>query len=127
MEIEAAWPNLHVMYLHTQRNRSIFSHFSFSIYVLIVPYLFYFLRSPNFPMGRQKQATPLRREVSSEYTSAADRTPRHLARGTDEMGKNVTLNGHANGKAISGAALAEKKQAGLPQLIVAVGGIYVSL
>jgi len=78
-------------------------------------------------MGRQKQATPLRREVSSEYTSAADRTPRHLARGTDEMRKNVTLNGHANGKAISGVALPEKKQAGLPQLIVAVGGIYASL
>jgi UDP-galactose transporter B1 len=78
-------------------------------------------------MGRQKQATPLRREVSSEYTSAADRTPRHLARGSDENGKNVTLNGHANGKAASGVALVERKQAGLPQLIVAVGGIYASL
>lgn len=78
-------------------------------------------------MGRQKQATPLRREVSSEYTSAADRTPRHLARGSDILGKNVTLNGHANGKAVSGATLVERKQAGLPQLIVAVGGIYASL
>jgi len=78
-------------------------------------------------MGRQKQATPLRREVSSEYTSAADRTPRHLARGSNEVGKNVTLNGHASGKTISGAFSVEKKQAGLPQLIVAVGGIYASL
>jgi UDP-galactose transporter B1 len=78
-------------------------------------------------MGRQKQATPLRREVSSEYTSAADRTPRHLARGSDEMGKNVTLNGHTNGMAVSGATLVENKQAGLPQLIVAMGGIYASL
>lgn len=78
-------------------------------------------------MGRQKQATPLRREISSEYTSAADRTPRHLARGSNEVGKNVTLNGHANGKTISGAASVEKKQAGLPQLIMAVGGIYASL
>jgi hypothetical protein len=43
------------------------------------------------------------------------------------MGKNVTLNGHANGKAILSAALVGKKQAGLPQLIVAVWGIYASL
>lgn len=78
-------------------------------------------------MGRQKQATPLRRAVSSEYTSAADRTPRHVAQGSDEIGKNTTVNGHANGKVFSGAALAEKKQAGLAQLIVAVGGIYASL
>jgi hypothetical protein len=43
------------------------------------------------------------------------------------MAKNVTLNGHTNGKVISRDGLAEKKQAGLPQLIVAVGGIYASL
>ena len=44
-----------------------------------------------------------------------------------EPGKNIALNGHANGKAVSGATLVERKQAGLPQLIVAVGGIYASL
>lgn len=78
-------------------------------------------------MGRQKQATPLRREISSEYTSAADRTPQHLAKGSREREKEITGNGHANGKAVLGTSLAEQKQAGLPQLIVAVGGIYASL
>lgn len=77
-------------------------------------------------MARQK-STPLRREVSSEYTSKADRTPRHLDRGDDTMAKNVTLNGHANGKVVARDGSAEKKQAGLPQLIIAVGGIYASL
>jgi UDP-galactose transporter B1 len=78
-------------------------------------------------MGRTKQATPLRREVSSEYTSKADRTPRRVDRDSETTVKSNIANGHADGKATPGSVTKEKKQPGLPQLIVAIGGIYASL
>jgi solute carrier family 35 (UDP-galactose transporter), member B1 len=78
-------------------------------------------------MARSKQATPLRREVSSEYTSKADRTPRKADKDTESTHKSIVTNGHANGKAAAGNAPYEQKQAGIPQLIIAVGGIYASL
>lgn len=85
-------------------------------------------------MARQKQATPLRREVSSEYTSKADRsaTPskrsRNLDRESEVAVMPLKMNEHANGKiAVSAPAAAQKKQAGLLELVIGVSGIYASL
>jgi len=85
-------------------------------------------------MARQKQATPLRREVSSEYTSKADRsgTPSKRSRNLDREGEVVVTplktSGHANGKvSVSAPAAAQKKQAGLLELVIGVSGIYASL
>lgn len=90
-------------------------------------------------MARTKQATPLRREPSSEYSSKYDRAPRtREASATQPM---VELaNGEANGKAppkdLSSAPRAEtktpvtgvaKKEAGILTLIIDVAGIYASL
>jgi hypothetical protein len=78
-------------------------------------------------MARSK-GTPLRRQESSEYTSSADRTPR-----------TEGLNGRANGHSREALLVKEEKevkkseivvqktQAGIPQLIMAVLGIYASL
>ncbi|KFZ17350.1 hypothetical protein V502_04635 [Pseudogymnoascus sp. VKM F-4520 (FW-2644)] len=84
-------------------------------------------------MARHKQATPLRREHSSEYTSSADRngaTPTKRSRNLDNtspapLGK---ANGYANGAVVAPvAAAAKKKQAGLLELVIGVSGIYASL
>lgn len=71
-------------------------------------------------MARSKQATPIRRETSSEYFSKQDRTPRN--KGAISGGKTEEANGHA----------APLKKAGkvdgvVLQLVVAVAGIYGSL
>lgn len=80
-------------------------------------------------MARSKQATPLRREPSSEYTSKVDGTPSRSARNSDRQ-----INGNGNG-VLNGSA-AEKvletvvpgvKEAGALQFLIAVGGIYGSL
>jgi UDP-galactose transporter B1 len=83
-------------------------------------------------MARQKQTTPLRRETSSEYFSKADtpgtpsRNPRDLDRGMNTT-TDGSVNGHANGLAVPSIVSPVKKDAGIPQLLIAVGGIYVSL
>lgn len=88
-------------------------------------------------MARQKQATPLRREHSSEYTVG---TPSKLRRSF--IGDDVeevhevpaTSNGHTNGTTVAPATLppvavqpSRKKQAGLLELVIGVSGIYASL
>jgi UDP-galactose transporter B1 len=81
-------------------------------------------------MARTKQATPLRREPSSEYTSKADGygTPSRSARNLDR-----DTNGTSNGSEILGSDTVRpiipetKKDAGIVQLLFAVGGIYGSL
>jgi len=85
-------------------------------------------------MARQKQATPLRREVSSEYTSSADRsgTPskrtRNLDREKEVVIAPIKANGHVKSKVAAPApAAAQKKQAGLLELVTGVSGIYISL
>lgn len=89
-------------------------------------------------MARQKQATPLRREHSSEYTVG---TPSKLRRSfieddAKEAHEKVpaTNNGHTNGTIVTQATLPpvavqplQKKQAGLLELVVGVSGIYASL
>jgi UDP-galactose transporter B1 len=83
-------------------------------------------------MARVKQATPLRRETSSEYFSKADtpgtptRSPRNLDRGTTS-GASPTANANTESTTGEIVALAARKEAGLPQLIMAVAGIYASL
>ncbi|KAH6682051.1 UAA transporter family-domain-containing protein [Halenospora varia] len=74
-------------------------------------------------MARTKQATPLRREHSSEFVKGTpngtpSRSPRNL-----EM-KDVSTNGIANGGLLK--LNAPKKEAGALQFFVAVGGIYGS-
>lgn len=89
-------------------------------------------------MARQKQATPLRREHSSEYTVG---TPSKLRRSfveddAEEVQEKVpaTSNGHTNGTIVAPATLPpvavqplQKKQAGLLELVIGISGIYASL
>jgi solute carrier family 35 (UDP-galactose transporter), member B1 len=75
-------------------------------------------------MARTKQATPVRRNPSSEYISKEDRTPiRNL-----ERALNGATNGHVNGSVLGSLVpKAQQKEAGALQFLVAVGGIYGSL
>ena len=80
-------------------------------------------------MARTKQAEPLHRNPSSEYTSKADGPG---ARTLSSKKSNKELNGNAptvNGALKSDALLKGKtqKEAGALQLIFAVAGIYGSL
>lgn len=80
-------------------------------------------------MARTKQAEPLRRNPSSEYTSKADATG---TRSLSARNLDKEMNGNAlaqNGVIKSDAPLKEKaqKEAGALQLIFAVAGIYGSL
>lgn len=72
-------------------------------------------------MARSKQATPIRRETSSEYISKGSWEPLNGDVAVREA------NGTTNGKAPESQPELEKKDAGLPQLVVAVAGIYASL
>ena len=83
-------------------------------------------------MARIKQATPLRREPSSEYSGKHDRTPRSReASATHAMPEkpNKTANGQASAGAETKApaAAVAKKEAGIVTLIIDVAGIYASL
>lgn len=73
-------------------------------------------------MARQKQATPLRREPSSEYSSK-------ILTEKDALSNDLRANSEPNGKAVTGAdaSIASTKQAGLPELVICVAGIYGSL
>ena len=85
-------------------------------------------------MARVKQATPLRRDPSSEYFSKAaaqgtpSRSPRNLDRERETNGTAIG-NGHANTNGGVLKALSPKvpKEAGALRLLTAVGGIYGSL
>ncbi|KAK4244392.1 UAA transporter family-domain-containing protein [Corynascus novoguineensis] len=81
-------------------------------------------------MARTKQATPLRREPSSEYSGKHDRTPRvkqvGAAPAVTEMA-NGKANGHASlREAEAPVSVATKKEAGIVTLIIDVAGIYAS-
>ncbi|KAH8758611.1 UAA transporter family-domain-containing protein [Hyaloscypha finlandica] len=82
-------------------------------------------------MARTKQATPLRREPSSEYTSKADqngtptRSSRNLDKETDGTGRRGSVSLAAE-SVIEALAPEAKKEAGALQFLVAVGGIYGS-
>jgi UDP-galactose transporter B1 len=82
-------------------------------------------------MARTKQATPLRREPSSEYYSKADQngTPTREPRNLDnEVNGNVVANGFTAAETvIETLAPDAKKEAGALQFLIAVGGIYGSL
>ena len=73
-------------------------------------------------MARIKQATPLRRDPSSEFISREDRTPRYT-----EKTSNGSTNGHANGSVLDALAPKPAKDAGILQLLIGAGGIYGSL
>lgn len=65
-------------------------------------------------MARTKQAAPVRREVSEEYFSR-EAQPRKGVNGVASPGKREV------------EAPAEKKEAGVMEVAIAVGGIYASL
>jgi UDP-galactose transporter B1 len=80
-------------------------------------------------MARTKQATPQRRNPSSEYTSKADPngTPTRVSRNLNKD-LNGNANGHTNGRVPEKFAPKEnQKGAGALQLLIAVSGIYGSL
>ena len=70
-------------------------------------------------MARVKQTTLLRGDPSSEYTSKQDRTPRN----TEQSNETI---GHTNGSLLKALDLRSNQEAGLVQLLFAVGGIYGS-
>jgi UDP-galactose transporter B1 len=85
-------------------------------------------------MARVKQATPLRREPSSEYSGKHDRTPRSREASATHATMAEKPNGAANGQASAGAetkapvaVAVAKKEAGIVTLIIDVAGIYASL
>jgi UDP-galactose transporter B1 len=72
-------------------------------------------------MARTKQATPVRREPSSEYTGSHDRVLKSRA---DLVNGD---HGKTNGQPEAGKAAPSKKEAGLTTLVMDVAGIYASL
>jgi hypothetical protein len=99
--------------------------FSFEISIIEFPSVIHFA----FQMARIKQATPLRRDPSSEYfskghpTGTPSRSPRNLDR---ETNGSAEVNGHTN-ELIKTLAPKAQKEAGALQFLIAVGGIYGSL
>ncbi|KAH6850257.1 UAA transporter family-domain-containing protein [Chaetomium sp. MPI-CAGE-AT-0009] len=85
-------------------------------------------------MARTKQATPLRREPSSEYSGKHDRLPRSReVSATHEMEEkpNETANGQVSvgdtaPRAEVKTPVVAKKEAGIVTLIIDVAGIYAS-
>ncbi|KAK3322560.1 UAA transporter family-domain-containing protein [Apodospora peruviana] len=79
-------------------------------------------------MARSKQATPIRRESSSEYTSKYDRIPQASSKAS--MADDEKVNGRAPAGAAAGAvskaAAPPTKEAGLVTLFIDVAGIYAS-
>lgn len=74
-------------------------------------------------MARTKNATPLRREPSSEYTSGTPSRNRNLGTG---VGVNGDLSEKVE-KFLDTVVPVVKKDAGALQFLIAVGGIYGSL
>ncbi|KAK1475784.1 UAA transporter [Colletotrichum cuscutae] len=77
-------------------------------------------------MARSKQATPIRRQTSSEYFSKAD-TLKRTPSNSNGAATSVTTK-EANGKVVAtpASAVVEAKEAGALQILIAVGGIYAS-
>ncbi|OAA58568.1 udp-glc gal endoplasmic reticulum nucleotide sugar transporter [Niveomyces insectorum RCEF 264] len=89
-------------------------------------------------MARTKQATPVRREPSSEYVSKHDREAAILAKQKEDANEaavtaaataKASAGGASNGSAAHGkraAGAVAATSAGLPQVAIAVAGIYGS-
>lgn len=78
-------------------------------------------------MARTKQATPLRRDPSSEYFSKADATgtPSRSSRNPNrDLSNGSAASGHTNGAVFKDLLPVAQKEAGALQFIIAVGGIY---
>ena len=76
-------------------------------------------------MARTKQATPLRREPS-DFDKGPSESPSHGW--NHAIGNSVkTAPNKSNGKPKAPLTPTTKDQAGLPQLLICVGGIYISL
>ncbi|KAM7223807.1 UAA transporter family domain containing protein [Rhypophila decipiens] len=77
-------------------------------------------------MARTKQATPVRREVSSEYLSKNDRLPRESERASS--GKTASdVAAVAQTDLSKTLAILPKKEAGFVTLVIDIAGIYASL
>ena len=79
-------------------------------------------------MARTKQATPLRRDPSSEYFSRdTSGTPSQSPGSWEKERSNGGTNGYTNGSITKSSTPKAQNEAGAMQLLVAVGGIYASL
>ena len=94
----------------------------------------FILSGGNGAMARTKQATPLRRDPSSEYFSRAELatsgTPSQSPRNSDiAAGGNGTVpaTGDLSKDILQKSFAPEVKEAGALQLLAALGGIYGSL
>lgn len=75
-------------------------------------------------MARAKQPTPVRRELSSEYISKADRkSPSEK----EEAAAVSGAGGSVEPPSSSSLAVPMKKEAGVVTLLIDVAGIYISL
>ena len=96
-----------------------------------LPLLVLFIHSFWFPytMARTKQATPLRREPSSEYYNKANapETQSRSAGASKDISNGSVANGHANVTTLQDLLPLAQKEAGALQFIIAVGGIYGAL
>lgn len=78
-------------------------------------------------MARTKQATPLRRDPSSEYFSRdTSGTPSQSPGSWEKERSNGGTNGYTNGSITKSSTPKAQNEAGAMQLLVAVGGIYAS-
>lgn len=82
-------------------------------------------------MARTKQATPLRRDPSSEYVKGdsygtPSRSPRNMNMDKETEKSLSQTNGKTNGTAVAPAHI-ETEGPGVLQFLIAVGGIYGSL
>ncbi|KAH7354379.1 UAA transporter [Plectosphaerella cucumerina] len=76
-------------------------------------------------MARSKQATPLRREASSEYFSRHD-TPKRTVSGEAAPLLNGKAKEAAGAVSAPAAEVVKASEAGAVQIVIAVGGIYAS-
>ena len=76
-------------------------------------------------MARSKQAAPLRREPS-DLSHEIPKSPDHrLKQANGHAAKSLSKT--SNGKPKEPAPQLAQEPAGLPQLVICVGGIYISL
>lgn len=76
-------------------------------------------------MARRKQTAPLHREPS-DFDKGPPESPSHGWKNSNGKGPKSTAI-TSNGKLTSPSVLSNQEPAGLPQLVVCVAGIYVSL
>lgn len=78
-------------------------------------------------MARSKQATPIRREASTEYFSKRDVPKRTVSGETTAQSNGNLKTAVPVAVPTTASAAAKVSEAGALQILIAVGGIYASL